>query len=145
MIISHEYYDKFKQELGSILFLSILHIWWSFNYSLFVKMNNMLGIFLSSLMTVAGICVVIYAFIFPRQFSFLRDQQLINAVAEEYRATFKLLYITIAAIGAHLGVFIVWYYRIGNMQNMQYAFAYVNCVIFMILVDRAANRHPVPN
>ena len=33
-------WDQFKQELFSILFLSLLQIWWSFNCPIFVRLGT---------------------------------------------------------------------------------------------------------
>lgn len=139
MNISQERLSKFKQELIPILYLSIVQIWWSFNFPPFIKLgapwNTMLGVIISI------VCILLYMYMFTYADTYapmfnLGYSPKLDRIGRIYKNIERAWIIAIA----HISLFIVWYNDLYGMSNAYYVFCYVNLIITFVLMARAVNR-----
>ncbi|MDR3551022.1 MAG: hypothetical protein P4L31_06430 [Candidatus Babeliales bacterium] len=139
MNISQERLSKFKQELVPIIYLSMVQVWWSFNFPAFTRLAAPWSTMLSVIMSVVSIVLCIYIFTYADTYApmfNLRYSPNLDRIGRIYR---NIERISIMAI-FFIIMFIVWYNDLYGMSNKNYAFCYANMIITFALMARAANR-----
>ena len=135
-------WSKFKQELPSIIFLSIIQIWCVFNFPLFIRLGSPWSVIFSVFVSVISVIVCIYMFSFSDKYALLINLDYLNNAPYGHilKNITRIWFITIAMI-AHVVMFVVWYKDFYHMPSIYYAIAYIYCVMFFVLLFRAAKRN----
>jgi hypothetical protein len=141
MNLPDERWSKFKQELIPIIYLSILHVVWVFNYTSTMRFTSPLSIVLATMASIAGILANVYCFTFADTFAPGLDLPYLDAVP--YSETWKKIHkITVVAL-LHVGFLIYWYKDYDRMPNAHYVAKYILCLTAWILFYRAMRSKPV--
>ena len=138
MHISKNRWLNFKQNLPSLIFLSIVQIWLNFNYPVFIRLGHPWSILLAILSSIACIFVYVYAFAYPETFSrqmnlaFLDDLPnptlIKNIFVYLYFGLGYLFYLYVCSINFH------------NVDGRWYVIWYAHFVIAFVLIYRAVKR-----
>jgi hypothetical protein len=140
MNISRERWAKFKQELNSIIVVSIFQIWWNFNFPAFMRLDDSMRFILGISMSVISTFVFIYVFSSADKYAPYYNLEGFNEGPEEYRDIFKNIYrIGLIAL-THIVIFYIWHNNIYGMSNLYYAILYAHCLISRVLIAKAINR-----
>jgi hypothetical protein len=134
----NKYISKFNQEKFSILFVSIITIWWSFNFSPFARSPYPYNIILSSIQSVFGVCCCIYMFscadIFKKSFTldFLNDFPLSDICKTIYKVS---MFTVLNGV-----FFFMWYKNVYHMRSEHYIIYYVHVITIGVLFYKAVHR-----
>lgn len=135
------FWPKFKQELLPILFLSLVQIWWNFNFPFFMRLGTPWNSMTAICSSIVSTALIIYAFScvkgYPRRFN--GD----GLEKEPYDFIFKNIDRICFAIVANTGMFFIWYNDVYSMSNLQYFLFYAYGFIMFALLHRAMNRMPL--
>ncbi len=132
-------WDQFKQELFSILFLSFLQIWWSFNCPIFVRLGAPLSTIVSTSLSIVGIFLCFLIFVFPEKYVPRINLEWLDDAPNSLllKEIFKIIMILVF----HLGLFYFWYIDFYRMPDIFYAISYVHCVIAFMLMTNALDSY----
>jgi hypothetical protein len=140
MNISRERWAKFKQELNSIIVVSIFQIWWNFNFPAFMRLDDSMRFILGISMSVISTFIFIYVFSFADKYAPYYNLKGFSEGPEEYRDIFKNIYrIGLIAL-LHIVMFYVWWNNLYEMSNFHYAIFYTDFLITFALIAKAINR-----
>lgn len=141
MNIFQERWPKFKQELFPILFLSIVQIWWNFNFPAFMRLATPWYIMVAICSSIVSTVLIMYAFLcaktYPRRF---------NAESldkQSYDSIFKNFDKICLILVAHITILLMWYNDVYGMSNLQYFLFYMYGFMMFALLHRAMNREPL--
>ncbi len=132
-------WSKIKQELLPIIYLSVIQIWWSFNFPLYARAGAPWTTILGVGMSILG--VVMYAIIFssPQKFvTYLKFDQIDEALLYGHIIK-KFMRLWMVIVG-FLTMLIMWYKNVYHMPSVYYVLIYIHFTVFYILLFRAANR-----
>ncbi len=141
MNIFEERLPKLKQELWPILFLSIVQIWWNFNFPGFMRLQSPWNIIIAFCSSIASTALIIYAFSCVNKHT--RRFNAESLEKQSYDFIFKNLDTICLALVAHIAIFLIWYNDVYGMSNQQYLLFYVHGFIMFVLLHRATKREPL--
>ena len=134
---TNKHYLKFKQELPSIILISILQAWWHFNFPYFIRLGQPWN-FIASL-TVTILCIIACTYMFSHADQYAKTFRLdyLDEAPEPLRSNLKL-FSKIAATIIPLTMFwYSWHIDYYGMSNLHYAGMYSCTFLIFILFYKA--------
>ena len=138
MHISKDCWLNFKQNLPTLIYLSIAQTWLNFNYPIFIRVGSPLYIFVTALISIACIAIYTYLFMYPETLSSQMNLEFLDDVPNPIlvKNIFKFLYFG-------LGYLFYLYLCSTNFHNVDgiwYVIWYVHYTVTFVLVYRAVTR-----
>ena len=138
MNISKDRWLNFKQNLPTLIYLSIVQTWLNFNYPVFIRLGNPLSILITVLLSILCIAIYTYVFVYPENLSRQMNLEFLDDFPNPIFAKnlFNFLYFG-------LGYLFYLYLCSKNFYNVDgiwYVVWYVHYVVTFILIYRAVNR-----
>ena len=140
MNIPQERIAKFKQELGSILFLSAIQIWLSVNFPAFVRLGPPLSTIVSLSISVSTIIAYIFVFSYADTYAPRFNLEYLDDAPGPYGHILKNLHRIGLITLAFTNMLYFWYTDYYGMSNILYAVMYGHWIITFMLMARAINR-----
>jgi hypothetical protein len=139
MILSADRWLQFKRELYSMIFISIIHIWWCFNFPPINRAGAPLNIIISISSSVIGVLMYAYMFTYPEKcFPKWDNSYLENTPSGKQLKIFRLIFVILSG---NVGAFIIWYKDVYRMPTIFYGFSYIYCCITFALLWKANKRN----
>lgn len=129
-------WSKFKQELPSILYLSVTQIWWNFQFPAIIRLGTPSSTIISITLSVLTTCFYIILFLDRDKYAAQMDCDFLINNSISYRSFSKWIMLTAACFT----MLFVWYIDFYHMSNMFYALFYTHCFIAFVLFYRAVYR-----
>ncbi len=136
------HWSKFKQEYISILYVSIIQIWFNFKFPAFIKLGTPLNTIVSLSCSIAT--TLCYMIVFSHANIYLSQYNLegSNNTQEKYKKTAQKALQIGLFIWAHILFFYMWRHNYYDMSAFFYALFYVHCLTVFLLIARAITRQP---
>ncbi|HJZ24576.1 MAG TPA: hypothetical protein VJ201_09080 [Candidatus Babeliales bacterium] len=130
--------QNLKREFFSVIFLSLIQIWWCFNFPAFMRAEYPWRLILSFSTSIISIAGILFLFMFIDQIAPVIKLEHIDSSPNPSLS--KIIYIMACITAAFLALFFAWYKDLYGMSNTHYALFYFTWLIIYILVYRAAYR-----
>ena len=130
-------WPQFRQECISIVYLSCVHVWWSFNFPAYVRLGTSWSAILGVIASIGATFLTLYIFLFPE-----KHPPYLNFVdvAPSMRLFTNILRACNVAL-FHAMAFFVWYNDLYGMSNFYYCLCYAHFYISFVLMHRAVQRY----
>jgi|GEM_PF-3164201 len=136
-------WSKFKQEFFTILFVSLIQIWFNFKFPAFIKLGTPLSTIVSVSCSIFTTLTCIVVFSMADQYLPQFNLKGFDTAPEEYREKLKSALRISLFVSYHLIFLYIWWYDYYNMPSFYYVLFYVYCVIVFSLMARAITRQPL--
>lgn len=130
---------QFKEELFSILYLSIVQTWWCFKFPAFQRLGTSLSIILGIISSIFGILIYIYVFVFPERYSMLYNLEFFDDAPNAHfiKRVISRWNITLSLIV----MFYLWYIDFHGMSNTYYVLCCGHWIIAYLLFIQCMERY----
>ncbi len=131
-------WSRLRRELDSIVFLSVIHVWWSFNLPAYARLEEPYGTLVGTGVSIFGI--ILYAFIFSHPdvcVARLKFEQIDTQLCGHDFKNFIQVTLWSFFIASWI---VVWYKDFYRMPSICYALLYGYYAVFFALLWRAAAR-----
>ena len=135
------YIPKFKQEFFSILFISVLHVWWCFKFPALTRLGFPWDIIIGIFLSIGGIIVYICMFSNTEKFAPVFYLRTFDGIPHEHVAKYSMKIWIIALTLSTM--FMLWYKDFYHMPSVYYAMMYTYIMIVYVLLYRATKRMPL--
>ena len=130
---TNKHYLKFKQELPSIILISILQTWWNFNFPPFIRLGQPWSFIASLTATIFCITACTYMFSHADKYAKAFSLDYLDEAPEPLGSNLKL-FSKIAAPIIPLTIFwYLWQIDYYRMSNLHYAGMY-SCTFLMFIL-----------
>lgn len=130
---------QLKQELIPLLYISIIQIWWNFNFPAFKRLgsplNTLVGIGMSIISTIAYISI----FIFPEKHAPSFNLEYLNNAPN--KSFLKQIHRIALTLFLFCTMFVFWYKDLYQMSNTYYILCYVHWIIVFLLIAHTISRY----
>ena len=131
-------WSNLKREFFSVIFLSLIQVWWCFNFPFFMRAEYPWRFILSFVTSIISVSGILFLFMFIDRLAPAIKLEHIDS--SPYPSQSKKNNIMVRIMVAFFALFFTWYKDLYGMSNTHYAFFYLTWLIMFILVYRAAHR-----
>lgn len=131
--------SQLKQELLPLLYLSLVQIWWNFNFPAFVRLGNPLSYIVSVSMSIISTLAFISVFLFPEKYAPSFNFEYLDAAPNA--SILKKIHSIWLIIVINFSMFFLWYKDFYGMSNTYYILCYTHWIITFVLIAQAIDRY----
>ena len=134
------YWDKFKQELISIVLISALNVLWCFVRPDYAHARAPWNTILPVIMSIISVACTVYIFSWANKLALYFNLDYLNEAP--YGALLKKIETVLLILMAHIVFFFMWYKGFYYRSNTFYGATYIISLITWLLFRRAMDRKP---